>query len=541
MPSDGNYCWHLARAVPMNGRDGKTIGWFGCATDIDDQKRAEEALRSSEAKYRRLHQSMMDAFVGVDMDGRIQEYNAAYQNMLGYAPEELLALRYTDITPEKWHSFEAEIVQKQILSNGYSDTYEKEYRRKDGTVFPVELRTFLLTDDAGRPAAMWAIVRDITERRRARSALQKAHDDLERRVEERTVELAKANEALRESNQQLQTIYDGIVEGLLITGIETKRIRQVNVPFCRMLGYSEGELLGMCIPDLHPPEEVPNDLQRFQAAAEGRVSINEDRPVLRKDGSVFYADISGHPIVYKGQPCLLALFRDVTERRQAQEALRREHRTLKHLLQSSDRERQTIAYDIHDGLAQQLAGAVMQFQTFDHLKDKQPKLASKAYDAGLTMLQQGHFEARRLIANVRHPILDEQGVVEAIAHLVHEQRRSTRARITFNNTVDFDRLVPILENAIYRIAQEALANACQHSESKRVRVSLSQRKDRVRIEVRDYGKGFDTKMVKGEHFGLEGIRQRARLLGGKCSIRSTEGKGTRVTVELPVAKRKEAE
>ena len=94
-----------------------------------------------------------------------------------------------------------------------------------------------------------------------------------------------------------------------------------------------------------------------------------------------------------------------------------------------------------------------------------------------------------------------------------------------------------MENAIYRIAQEGLTNACQHSKSEKVRVSLLQREDRVRIEIRDWGVGFDTKKVRGDHFGLEGIRQRARLLGGKCSIRSKPGKGTRITVDLPVVLR----
>ena len=199
----------------------------------------------------------------------------------------------------------------------------------------------------------------------------------------------------------------------------------------------------------------------------------------------------------------------------------KEHRNLKHLLQSSDHERQLIAYEIHDGLAQQLAGAIMQFQTFDHLKETKPKQAAKAYDAGMTMLRQGHFEARRLIAGVRPPILDEEGVVAAVGHLVNEQIRLKGPKIEYRSRVDFDRLDPTLENAIYRIAQEALTNACQHSKSEKVRVSLVQREDRVRIEIRDWGIGFDPRAVPKNHFGLEGIRQRARLLGGKCSIRSS--------------------
>jgi signal transduction histidine kinase len=155
------------------------------------------------------------------------------------------------------------------------------------------------------------------------------------------------------------------------------------------------------------------------------------------------------------------------------------------------------------------------------------------------MLQQAHFEARRLIAGVRPPILDESGVVEAIAHLVNELRRRKEPDIEFLNLVQFNRLVPVLENAMYRICQEALTNACQHSKSETVRVRLVQKNDRVRIVIRDWGIGFDPKAVLQSRFGLEGIQQRARLLGGSCSIRSKLGKGTRITVTLPVVLRDE--
>ena len=94
---------------------------------------------------------------------------------------------------------------------------------------------------------------------------------------------------------------------------------------------------------------------------------------------------------------------------------------------------------------------------------------------------------------------------------------------------------------IYRIVQEGLTNARNHSKSKEIRVSLKQRGDRLRIEIRDWGVGFDPKAVKEGHFGLEGIRERARLLGGKCSIRSKPGQGTAIVVELPVVERESEE
>ena len=152
------------------------------------------------------------------------------------------------------------------------------------------------------------------------------------------------------------------------------------------------------------------------------------------------------------------------------------------------------------------------------------------------MLRQGHFEARRLIGGVRPPILDESGVVPAIAHLVHEASSQKGPQIEYHAKVEFDRLAPILENAIYRVSQEALANACNHSKSPKVRVSLRQHGEQLRLEVRDWGIGFAPEKVRDGSYGLEGIRQRVRLLGGKCSVRSTPGAGTRVTIELPLAR-----
>ncbi|MCE9569544.1 MAG: PAS domain S-box protein [Rhodocyclales bacterium] len=114
---------------------------------------------------------MRDAFVLVDMQGRLLEWNTSYLEMLGYAAAELKNLTYMDLTPRKWHAVEARIIEQQLIPHGESRLYEKEYIRKDGTVFPVELKTHLLRDGNGQPEAMWAIVRDISERKRAEAAL----------------------------------------------------------------------------------------------------------------------------------------------------------------------------------------------------------------------------------------------------------------------------------------------------------------------------------------------------------------------------------
>ena len=140
------------------------------------------------------------------------------------------------------------------------------------------------------------------------------------------------------------------------------------------------------------------------------------------------------------------------------------------------------------------------------------------------MLQQSHVEARRLISGVRPPILDESGVMAAIAHLVYDPAFDGGPKIEFRNRVDVQAAAPAMENVIYRIVQEGLTNARNHSKSEKIGVSLKQRGDRLRIEIRDWGVGFDPNVVRQDHFGLEGIRERARLLGGNAASRARRAK-----------------
>ncbi len=140
-------------------------------TPQDDPSRSNPPCQSlrvvpeCDAQYRRLLDGITDAFVSVDMSGRVLESNRAYQNLTGYDAEELARKTYFELTPPRWHEMEARRVREQIPSRGYSDTYEKEYLRKDGSLVPVEQRTLVLRDDEGRPVAIWAIIANITSRK----------------------------------------------------------------------------------------------------------------------------------------------------------------------------------------------------------------------------------------------------------------------------------------------------------------------------------------------------------------------------------------
>jgi signal transduction histidine kinase len=193
-----------------------------------------------------------------------------------------------------------------------------------------------------------------------------------------------------------------------------------------------------------------------------------------------------------------------------------------------------VAFEIHDGFVQQATAALMHLRAFRELHDRQTEQARKELDLAVASLEEGIAEARRLMTGLRPPVLEEAGVVAAIDDLAREADRREEARIDFSHAVRLDRLSPVLETAIFRIAQEGLNNACRHSRSEKVEISLVQDGDRVHLQVRDWGVGFDPEKVDPSRFGLRGIRERARLLGGQAVIETSPGQGTRVAVEFPV-------
>ena len=225
---------------------------------------------------------------------------------------------------------------------------------------------------------------------------------------------------------------------------------------------------------------------------------------------------------------------EIKKRQDTEKLLLKEQRHLRYLMELQDRDQRMVAYEIHDGLAQQLAAAIMQFEMFSRVTGHQATGVWKTFETGRAMLSESMREACRLINCLRSPILDELGVVAAIEDLISQNGNQEKPEIYFVHQFDRERLTPSLGNVIFRIVQESLTNARRYSQSDRLLVRLTQRDDYIRIEVQDWGIGFNPKTVGDGHFGLEGIQERARLFGGSATIKSAVGKGTRIVVHLPL-------
>lgn len=202
------------------------------------------------------------------------------------------------------------------------------------------------------------------------------------------------------------------------------------------------------------------------------------------------------------------------------------------LLTVEEGERRRIAGELHDGVGQVLTALTLTLDAAG--AEREPAVVRRRLAAARTLADTALAEARDLSHRIRPTRLEERGLVASVQDLASQSG--------FLVVVDADDAIgdphvlgatPTVE--IYRIIQEALANAARHSGAPRATVSMTRRSDRLTVAVVDEGRGFELADVRAEGIGLAGMRERARLIGGQFSIESSPGAGTRVTVGLPIA------
>ncbi|TXT65977.1 MAG: putative Histidine kinase [Promethearchaeota archaeon] len=179
---EGVYVWVRSRGKILDYRDHKVL--IGTMRNIDEERKIFEKLKESEQQYRELFESSRDGIAMTNLDGKITECNQAFLDMLGYSKEEITQKSYEDITVTKWHKMEENIIQTQVMKRGYSDEYEKEYIKKEGEIFPINIKTWTRCDKSGKIIGLWAIVRDITEKKRVQNFLKESKEKLRQKTEE---------------------------------------------------------------------------------------------------------------------------------------------------------------------------------------------------------------------------------------------------------------------------------------------------------------------------------------------------------------------
>jgi PAS domain S-box-containing protein len=221
---------------------------------------------------------------------------------------------------------------------------------------------------------------------------------------------------------------------------------------------------------------------------------------------------------------------DITDHKQTLATLEAEQELLRDTLEVQDHDRQLLAYEIHDGLVQYVAGALMQLEAVRTQIESESLV--QRLDQVVVILKRTVDEGRRLIDGIRTPVLDDWGIVAAVRQLIEEEERA-HVQVEFVKEGELGRMPPIVEEALYRITQEALTNIRKHSRCTRVRIALGRQGDRVQLEVRDWGVGFEPTNGTAKVHGLRGMGERAKIAGGQCTIQSAPGAGTQIVVDLP--------
>jgi PAS domain S-box-containing protein len=406
-----------------------------------------------------------------------------------------------------------------VLDQGRYVSGGREHRRKDGSLVEVEVSANVILDDGREVICM--VVHDITERKRT-------------------------EEEHRYHAYLLETIHDAVLatdEQLLLTAW--------NKAAEKMYGWRADEVLGSYIWQVVPLEMTED--QREDALRElaktGR--FRSEVITYGKDGTPVW--VEGITVALRGEKGEITGYvnirRDITERKRTEEDLhslnhelvereRELHSLLRRVVAIQEEERRRVAYEVHDGFTQTAAAAYRHLQTFAEHRRLESEEDREELEDAIALVRRTVEEARSVIQNLRPSTLDDFGLAAAI-QLQVEELQTEGFEASYEGKLGEERLPSTLEANLFRVTQEALSNVRKHAETGRVRVAIGRREGVVRLEVRDWGRGFCTSEVRGsagpgETVGLSSMRDRVALLSGSLEIRSEPGIGTSVVAEIPL-------
>ncbi len=493
--ANGSWRWILDRGrVVSRDAAGRPLRVTGTSMDIDARKRAEEALRQSELRYRTVGE-FAEGFIQefeVDPQGNttLRWVSEGFQRIVGLSLEEarLLGGWHVFLPPEELAAAHA---RAQCLLKGEQTDAEVRIVGARGEERWLHLiNQPLRTTDTGSVLVI-GVAYDITARRRG-------------------------EEALRMHGRVLEAMREGV---LVLDAHST--IRLVNRALVRLTGYEQAELVGRHARMLTLLSEA--QYRDTKAEIDRRLEEGDffqlDIDSVRRDGTIYRAGCVFTPIEIGGEKLRLVVVEDVTQRRE----LERE------IIEIANREQRRIGNDLHDGLGQELTGVALMLRGLVGRlrKERSPSVADAEE---IVALVNNTIDSARSLARGLSPVSVERGGLPSALRAL-----ATRVRETYGTQVRFrSKIWPQLAldsgacNHIYRIAQEAVNNAIKHGHAREVIIDLHVTGESVTLIVSDNGQGVapDANLTSG--MGLKIMRYRATMLGGEVKIEGRPEGGTRV-------------
>lgn len=468
---------------------------------------ARAAAEEAGARYRALVESAPDGIVEVDDRARIVLINGETLRLFGYKRDELVGQPIGVLIPERFRDAHARHERGYAQSpalRAMGSGLELVGRRKDGSEFPVEIS--LSPTRSHGAASVMAIVRDISERRRAEAAL-------------------------RESDERFRLIVNDVKDYGIFMLDPDGYLLSWNVGAQLITGYAAEECAGWHCSAFYPRDAIERGAPQSelaQAALDGRSEVEGAR--VRKDGTHYLASIVTTALRDEHGKLrgFSRVLRDITEQRRMQE----ERERLRFEAQA-EHERSRIGMDLHDGIIQSIYAVGLNLEAASEDVTNDPAEARQRIDQAIEQLSDTIRDIRSYIFELR-PTRFSGNLPDSLMNLAQEFKVNslidTSVRIAPN--------VPPLDEehglAIFHVALEALSNARKHSRATAVTVALTSDDGTVHLEVRDNGVGFDPDSRQSdEHRGLRNMPDRVLAAGGAFRVESAPGGGTTVSVEMP--------
>ncbi|MBL9084912.1 MAG: PAS domain S-box protein [Planctomycetales bacterium] len=494
---DGSIRWieAIGRVQFEHGRPRRIAG---VCFDVTDRHEAQLASLS----FKTLTDHAPIAIYQSDAAGNCLYVNPAFEKMIGGTLAELQNGGW----PRFIHPDDREHlirVWSEAVANPSAYEIEVRYVRPDGHVVYALGYNAPLLDVQGRFLGFVGCVADLTARRQAEASIESTEARMRALVTH-----ADAAVFLKDLQGRYQT---------------------VNAEFERIMQMKAADILGRTDEELFPAEVARAFRETDLRVLESGKSERREEFVPLPDGEKFYLSVK-YPITdSQGRVVALGGFAtDITERKAMEDALRRDRKLLRDLIDVQEQERQFICNELHDGTIQFLVGALMHMQSPSFTAGNKEAFAQvEGY------LVRATSEARRLIAGVRSSLLDDMGVVAAIDDLV-AQNQDMGLAVRVYRDHDFRDLDEKVAVTVFRVVQEALSNVRKHAGVQEAEVELRRGENEIIFIVRDDGRGFTPGDEQPECFGLRGMRERVLLAGGQFSLTSARDKGTTVRCELPL-------